>query len=1259
MINKQKSTGRVIVGLLFTPGWMSVGAQTLPITVDPASSGPLPVVSDSNGVPIVQIAPPSTGGISHNRYIDFNVGSAGAILNNSSDSSHTQLGGQIEGNPLLGGRPAAAILNQVTAANPSELRGMLEVAGRPAHVIVANPAGITCDGCGWLNASRATLTTGRPDIGPGGELSFDITSGTLRIDGAGLKGANIGQVDLLARALTLNAGVWADRLNVVTGAARVESESGHAEGITGNDPKPEVALDAAALGGMYANSIRLVGTEAGVGVNVGGHLAALTGDLTLTAAGDINIASQATLTAKGRLDVHTTAQVDIHAATLHGSEIAIAAHGLRNHEGGALSTKGSITLNIDGAVMNAARLTAEGDLHVNAQTVHNSRTGKLFTRKDISAHGRAEILNHGTVAAVGSATLRAHRIVNESDAIVTATRVALVAQEQLHNIEAHIGGEMVSLSSGGSIDLGAGATASSVHAARPRHRDGAPHVHAGNLTMQAGDDIRVQGVRIAVGRDASLYASRDIRLEGAALMHSDMAFAAGADHDVLAAPPAQFSPSDRNALAPLLPIQHLQTYKANAPSAGKLTLTAGRDVSISAGATGGGSSVGKREKETGLLWSTVRESTTSERWTAGLASAVIGQNVELVADQDVMISGSNVGARHDLSMTARRDVTMTSHAYQRETRHVEQESTTGVGALGRLSIGRSTRTHTHQITETRHRPSLIGSLEGSVSIVGGRGVDIQASRILAPEGAIDLLAQQVVVRYKPTQHHATVSTRHDQVGLAALVGTPMLAAYHVMSEMSASAEPASSRLTQVMSAGAAVLSADNAVAVMKEQHAVPNANFADYIGNIRTSLLCEASTHAAQSLTESTQAAGSLVASGGDVVIRATGDDARIHVMASTLSSARDLSLVSQGEIEVRGAGLDSQHTRAGGGSGGRIGVGASLSAAGPALGLHLGGNYDSNRGEELNTAVEHARIVAGRKLTALSVSDVTLHGGQLSAPRAQATVGGDLHIESLQAVNQVASESQKYAGNGVIGVALTGVVHLADNEVRGTFASVNNATGIQAGSEGFDVAVKGSTTLVGAIIDSDEQAQQHHRNRFTTQTLLADNIENFSEHKATARALGGVKFTLAGGGIAPSLGWGERGDKLTKYTPSVITGFTSTLPDENHPHPADAIAETEHVADMGQNITVRPEPGSLVRDWDAEKLRAEVAGEASVVAMLVQQVGLSYRVYTHDGAKPAAHPTQHLINAAARRAPLGAITYRRVAAQIRESDTRFQTVER
>ncbi|SFQ38179.1 filamentous hemagglutinin family N-terminal domain-containing protein [Variovorax sp. OK605] len=257
-----------------------VGAPNVPGNLRPT------VLMAPNGVPMVNIQTPSAAGVSRNVYNQFNVGANGAILNNSRANVQTQLGGFVQGNPFMAGGAARIILNEVNGGSPSQLRGYIEVGGQRAEVIIANPAGISVDGGGFINASRATLTTGTPQFNAMGGLdSFLVRGGTITIDGAGLDASKTDYAAILARAVQVNAGIWASELKVVAGANEVSADAGRVTPVAGSGAAPTYALDVAALGGMYANKIALIGTEAGLGVRNAGNIGAGAGGLVVTAAG--------------------------------------------------------------------------------------------------------------------------------------------------------------------------------------------------------------------------------------------------------------------------------------------------------------------------------------------------------------------------------------------------------------------------------------------------------------------------------------------------------------------------------------------------------------------------------------------------------------------------------------------------------------------------------------------------------------------------------------------------------------------------------------------------------------------------------------------------------------------------------------------------------------------------------------------------------------------------------------------------------------
>nr|WP_242631022.1 filamentous hemagglutinin N-terminal domain-containing protein [Variovorax paradoxus] len=309
-----------------------VGAPNVPGNLRPT------VMVAPNGVPLVNIQTPSAAGVSRNIFNQFNVAPNGAILNNSRTSVGTQLGGIVQGNPYLATGPARIIVNEVNGGSPSQLRGYIEVAGQRAEVIIANPAGISINGGGFINASRATVTTGTPQFNAiGGLDSFLVRGGTVTIDGAGLDASKTDYAAILARAVQLNAAIYATDLQVVTGANQVSADHSQITPTAGTGAAPTFALDVAALGGMYAGKITLIGTEAGLGVRNAGSIGASTGSLVVTAAGRLE--NTGTLEGQSVQLASTGGDIDNRGGIIRQTSsvaLTIAAPTLSNTSGGVI-----------------------------------------------------------------------------------------------------------------------------------------------------------------------------------------------------------------------------------------------------------------------------------------------------------------------------------------------------------------------------------------------------------------------------------------------------------------------------------------------------------------------------------------------------------------------------------------------------------------------------------------------------------------------------------------------------------------------------------------------------------------------------------------------------------------------------------------------------------------------------------------------------------------------------------------------------------
>ncbi|MGF2651872.1 hemagglutinin repeat-containing protein [Serratia marcescens] len=383
------------------------------------------VITTQNGLPQVNITAPNQAGVSHNQYQQFDVDAKGAILNNSAVMTATQMAGMIQGNPNLNpnSAPARVILNEVNSNNPSQLRGFMEVAGGKAQVIVANPAGIVCNGCGTINAGRMTLTTGKPQLNADGSVAgYQVERGVVRIEGGGLNGDtrhDTEYVDILARAVEVNAGVWAkEGVTLVAGRNRVSADGKTAAPLSDDgSARPELAIDMGQMGGMYSGSIRMIGTEAGVGVrNQGGQVRAGK-TLTVSSEGKLSWRSDAPTQAGGDIQLAAKGDIETHGKVYSGGQLAVQSREGMLTQSGTLAAAGNVHLNAARGIQSSGHLLAGSNAE--STLVHDANL-QLDSQGDIRASG--SLLGKKNVNASG-------RRVDISGAQVAAGRTALVARE--------------------------------------------------------------------------------------------------------------------------------------------------------------------------------------------------------------------------------------------------------------------------------------------------------------------------------------------------------------------------------------------------------------------------------------------------------------------------------------------------------------------------------------------------------------------------------------------------------------------------------------------------------------------------------------------------------------------------------------------------------------------------------------------------------------------------------------------------------------
>ena len=347
--------------------WLTMGLMIVDPLVVPFAYAANPIEVDTNapherqatvgqagnGITLVNVAGPSTGGVSRNDYTNFNVPQNGVILNNSYQMANTKLGGYIPGNPNMMRGSANVIVNEVTSHNPTEMKGFIEVAGRKASVVVANPNGITVDGGGFINTDRAVLTTGKTEYDPTGNLnSYRVEQGRISINGNGLNAKDANSLQILTEATNVNAGVWANTIETRTGKNTIDANTLDTQKIGDSS---NIGLDVSAIGGMYANSITMKGTNTGLGVNVKGVVSS-TQASSITSDGKIIV--DGGVTSNGN-------------TTLAGQSIAI-------HNNGVVQGDVSTTVNSKEAVNNSGLINSGKTTDIKAKSVDNNEGGRIY-----------------------------------------------------------------------------------------------------------------------------------------------------------------------------------------------------------------------------------------------------------------------------------------------------------------------------------------------------------------------------------------------------------------------------------------------------------------------------------------------------------------------------------------------------------------------------------------------------------------------------------------------------------------------------------------------------------------------------------------------------------------------------------------------------------------------------------------------------------------------------------------------------------------
>ncbi|MBH2241401.1 DUF637 domain-containing protein [Neisseria meningitidis] len=467
------------------------------------------ILKTNTGVPLVNIQTPNGRGLSHNRYTQFDVDNKGAVLNNDRNN-----------NPFLVKGSAQLILNEVRGT-ASKLNGIVTVGGQKADVIIANPNGITVNGGGFKNVGRGILTTGAPQIGKDGALTgFDVRQGTLTVGAAGWNdkgGADY--TGVLARAVALQGKLQGKNLAVSTGPQKVDYASGEISAGTAAGTKPTIALDTAALGGMYADSITLIANEKGVGVKNAGTLEAAK-QLIVTSSGRIENSGRIATTADGTEASPTYLSIETTEKGAAGTFIS---------NGGRIESKGLLVIETgedislrNGAVVqnNGSRpattvLNAGHNLVIESKTNVNNAKGPAT----LSAGGRT-MINDATIQA-GSSVYSSTKGDTElgGNPRIIAENVTVLSNGSISSAAVIEAQDTAHIESGKPLSLETSTVASNIRLNNGNIKGGKQVVLMADGDIQAkASNLNASGnLYIHAGKDLDLNADKDLSTQSISL----------------------------------------------------------------------------------------------------------------------------------------------------------------------------------------------------------------------------------------------------------------------------------------------------------------------------------------------------------------------------------------------------------------------------------------------------------------------------------------------------------------------------------------------------------------------------------------------------------------------------------------------------------------------------------------------------------------------------------------------------------------------
>lgn len=1077
-----------------------------------AGVGKKPIVETAvNGAQIVHIAPPSSRGVSTNLYTDFSVGQKGAVLNNSTAGGASSLVGSVKANVQLGSTPASIIVNEVTSTTRSNLNGTVEVLGNAADVVIANPNGISCDGCGFINTPRASLITGRSFVTSGGALGFNVNGGVLDVGASGLNARTLGELDLIAGQLKVNGALQAAKVFATVGPASVDYASLSATPGTRSDTVPALAIDLAQTSNIQADRIYLVATEKGVGVNAAGRMTAGTGGIAIQADGSLTIGND--LKATGGAIVANAGSITHTAGTVASDNLVMfQSTGALSSSGGSIKGQDIILTSSGASLYTNASLDAMRDLSLSSGSTLDLASG-IF-----KAGGVASLWSSGDLKLWPTKITNVLAIEGGTKTIDTYSITVLDAK-----------GDVSLQSSNGVISM-----------------DGS-YINAGGALNVTGQSIGLLGPK-DLQRDHAVIGYTTYDNTKQTLVAGTLN--AGGDVSLLAlGNPAATTDADRRG-------DLFITGGIVRSQDGHVALIAAGDIDIANDVTTDTTFAEYYRKRRKLFSTKIEQSVTATSDQTLKLSEISGNTVSIGAGRDLNIVASNVQATSNIGLHADGDLNILSAGEIDTSYSFHQVKKSGVFSGGgfAITIGSKTQTEISASHSVQQTGSSVSTLMGDIAASAGNQYTQLSSELIAPLGDIQISAKEVAIQTNNNTLSVMNSIRQTQSGLTLSAGHPLITAGQTVIDMNKARQRTSNGHTQALAMLTSVLTGYNAYNDLMKP--MPAGQLNPDLGNWTLSASIGSSSSSFESVFKSSLPQESSILTGGNLYINATGNSSNgqgdISIIGSALSAGKALSLNAANDIFlVASTGSTDEITRTRASSGA---IGLSLGSQG--LNATLAASRTRGFTNGWGTTYFPVALSAGLAdssgvLSLVSGRDTNIKGATASGYKVVANVGasgsGNLIMSSPQDESHYKAKEESLGFSmsvpipGLSTAPPSGSLSYSQMKLLADYQSAREQTAIRAGAGGFDINVAGETALFGAVIASTASSD---KNKLSTDTLTYVDLVNKENIRGDAVSID-LRYSGSNGQAQPknfgesSFGYAQIDRASMGYTKSAISAGT------------------------------------------------------------------------------------------------------------------------